>query len=260
MLTCGDHFKYSPYRYEKSGSRCRVVESTAWVGVNFSGLAILDVSNGAAPVLRGFFKTPGQAKAAAVVGTKALVVDHMEGLVMVDVANPAKPVGLGSFFVDGYARDVVASGKHVYGVDSPTGLYVFDFSKPGPPEPVLTLQTGNNLRSVEVSDSAHLLVAVGGGTLQPYDIANPAAPVQLPAYRTPGGAQRVALRGTLAYVADGREGLQVVDLANASAPRIVASFKTDRVARDVAVGDGVVLVAQGGPKDKQDVVVLRQTP
>ena len=46
----------------------------------------------------------------------------------------------------------------------------------------------------------------------------------------------------------------------ASAPHIVASFKTDRVARDVAVGDGIVLVAQGGPKNKQDVVVLRQTP
>src|SRR5262249_23917358 len=31
----------------------RVVDSTAWVGVNFSGLAILDVSNGASPLLRG---------------------------------------------------------------------------------------------------------------------------------------------------------------------------------------------------------------
>jgi hypothetical protein len=179
---------------------------------------------------------------------------------MVDLANATKPVGLGSFFVEGYARDVVASGKYVYGVDSPTGLYVFDFSKAGPPEPVLSLQTGNNLRSVEVSESAHLLVAVGGGMLQPYDIANPASPVQLPAYRTPGGAQRVALRGALAYVADGREGLQVVDLATPAAPRVVAGFKTDRMARDVAVGDGIVLVAQGGPKEKQDVVVLRQIP
>ncbi len=238
----------------------RVSGTTAWIGVNFSGLAILDVSNASAPMLRGSFKTPGQAKAAAVVGAKVLVVDHMEGLVLVDVSNPAKPAGLGSFFVDGYARDVVASGSYAYGVDSPTGLYIFDLSKAGPPEPLVSLQTGNALRSVEVSERGNLIVAVGGGSLQPYDVSNPAAPVQVPPYRTPGGAQRVALRGALAYVADGREGLQVVDLAQPAAPRVVGSYKTERIARDVAVGDSIVLVAQGGPKEKQDVLILRQTP
>jgi len=237
----------------------RVNGSMAWIGVNFYGLAILDVSNPSVPALRGSFKTPGQAKAAAVVGNKAFVVDHMEGLVLVDLSNPAKPTGLGSFFVDGYARDVASAGSYAYAVDSPTGLYVFDLSKAGPPEPLVSLQIGNALRSVEVSERTNLVVAVGGGSLQPYDVSNPAAPVQVTPYRTPGGAQRVALRGALAYVADGREGLQVVDLAVPAAPRIVGTFKTERIARDVAVGDSIVLVAQGGPKEKQDVLILRQT-
>ena len=48
------------------------------------------MSNPAAPVLRGSFKTPGQAKVGAVFGNRALVVDHMEGIVEVDITNPAK--------------------------------------------------------------------------------------------------------------------------------------------------------------------------
>ena len=70
----------------------------------------------------------------------------------------------------------------------------------------------------------------------------------------------MALRGTTAYVADGREGLQVVDLSEPRSPKMLGSHKTERFARDVAVGDGVVLVAQGGPRDKQDIVVLKQIP
>jgi hypothetical protein len=217
----------------------------AYVGVNFFGLGILDVSNPSAPVLRGSFKTPGQAKVGAVVGHRALVIDHMEGVVEVDITNPAKPSSPGSFFVDGYGRDVVAHGSFAYAVDSPTGLYVFDLSKPGPLEPVATLQNGTALRTVDVfgDDGPRLLVALGGGSLQLYDVSKPAAPVRLPPYRTPGGAQRVALAGRLAYVADGAAGVTVVDVTNPSAPAIAGTYKTPTGARDVAAESSVVLVA-----------------
>jgi hypothetical protein len=223
----------------------RLQGQTAYVGVNFFGLGIVDVSNPATPVLRGSHKTPGQAKVGAAWGSRALVIDHMEGVVEVNITNPAKPSSPGTFFLDGYARDVVAQGSMAYAVDSPTGLYIFDLSKPGPLEPVASLQNGTALRTVDAfgDDGPRVVVAMGGGMLQLYDISEPTAPVRLPPYKTPGGAQRVALRGTRAYVADGAAGLTVVNLANPRAPAIVGAYKTPAAARDVAAADGLVVVA-----------------
>jgi hypothetical protein len=250
----------------------RVVGSSVYVADDFFGLGILDVSNAAAPTLRGSMKTPGQAKNVAVFGTKAVVADHMSGVDFIDVSNPAKPASLGSFFLEGYARDVVAAGSLAYAVDAPAGLYVFDLSKPGPLDAVSSQQSAAAPGSVVVSDvttqGPKVAVLVGAGSLQVYDLSNPAAPpVKAATYRTPGGRpQRVALKGAQAYVADGPAGLQLVDLSAPSMPRLVGTYKTANPARDVAVADSLVFVVAGPlPQGNLssgggEVLILRQTP
>jgi hypothetical protein len=241
----------------------RLVDSYAFVAANFFGLGILDVSSPASPMLRATFKTPGQAKGVAVVGTRVFVADHMTGVDVVDVSSIEKPVGLGSFFVEGYARDVAASSRYAFAVDAPTGLYTFDPARPGPPDAVGQLQSAATPQAIEVLEHGGRVVAcvVGGGSLQMYDVTEPAAPAHLATFRTPSGRPtRVAVRGTLAYVADGLEGLQVVDLSTPSKPVIAGSFKTVAPARDVAVGEGLVLLAVGAGEGSEEVVVLRPGP
>ena len=229
----------------------------AYVGVNFFGLGILDLSNPSSPVLRGSYKTPGQAKIGAVFGNRAARRrphgGHRRGRHLEPFQAFVSP---GSFFLDGYARDVVASGSLAFAVDSPTGLYVFDLARPGPLEPIATLQNGTALRTVDVTsgDGPRLAVLVGGGTLQTYDLSDPAKPVRLSAYKTPGGAQRVALNGRMTYVADGAAGLLIVDLSKPDAPVIVGAHKTPTAARDVAVAGDLVLVAVANG----DVIILRE--
>jgi hypothetical protein len=241
----------------------RVVGSLLYVAADLFGLGILDVSNPASPTLRGSFTTPGQAKNVAVSGTTALVTDHVSGLDVIDVSNPTKPVSVGSAFLEGFATDVVASGPLAYAADRPTGFYILDLSKPRPLEPVSALQSAtpaNTPAQVEVlhtsAQGPTLAVLVAGGLLQLFDVSNAAAPVKMPPYRTPSGAQRVALKDQLAYVADGREGLQVVDLSTPSTLRIVGSYKTAGPARDVAVADSLVFIVVGN----EEVLILRQTP
>ena len=185
----------------------RVTGSRAYVGANFFGLGILDISDAAAPVLVAAYKTLGQTKVGAVAGSKVVIIDHMEGVVLIDVSNEAVPVASGSFFVDGYARDVVTSGSLAYVVDSPSGLYLFDLSKPGPPVPVGVLHAANAPHFIEVTTGAAgrgptLVCGAGGGDLQVYDVSDPTAPVRASTLATPGRAQRVALQGLLAYVAE----------------------------------------------------------
>lgn len=241
----------------------RVAGSVVYVAADLFGLGILDVSNAASPTLRGSFKTPGQAKNVAVFGTKALVADQVSGLDILDLSNPAKPVLAGSVFLEGFANEVVMSGSFAYATDRPTGFYVFDLSKPGPLEPLSALQSATvstfraQLEILQTSPQGPTVaLLVAGGLLQMFDVSNPGSPVKIPPYRTPGGAQRVSLKGTLAYVADGKGGLQVVDLSVPSKPSIVGAYKTANPARDVAVAGSLVFVVVGNG----EVLILRQTP
>ena len=250
----------------------RAAGSLLYVAADVFGLGILDVSNPASPTLLGSFKTPGQAKSVAVSGTTVLVTDHVSGLDVIDVSNPTKPVFLGSVFVEGFATDVVTSGQLAYVGDRPSGFYVFDLSKLPPPVPLSVLQsvTGSTLQLDVLQTFSQCptfaVLTTGrpmtGGALQLYDVSNPEAPVHVTTYRTPGGGGwipggggRLSLKGTLAYVADGKEGLHVVDLSTPSAPRTVGSYKTAAPARDVAVADSLVFVVVGN----QEVLILRQT-
>jgi hypothetical protein len=227
----------------------RVAGPNVFVSADRFGLGIVEFAADGTATLRGSVKTPGQAKSVAVSGAIALVTDFVSGLDVIDVANPSKPVVGESVFLDGLATDVVTSGSFGYAADRPTGFYVFDLSKRMPLEPVGSLQSAvaNNTprAQLEVIDGLagrRIVVLVAGGLLQFFDVSTPTAPMKLPPFKTPGGAQRIALKGSLAFVADGPEGLQVVDLGNPLAPRIVATFKTSAPAREVAVADPFVFV------------------
>ncbi len=260
-----------------------VAGTLAYVAAGHSGLWILDVSDPDAPRLRGSVTTPGQAKNVAVSDGRAVVADHMSGVDVIDITDVDAPIEVGSVFTDGYARDVAMFGSHAYAVDHPAGFYVLDMAT-DPLDPVGSLQSASAPRHVEILDGApHIAVLVGGvpfdplralrqdappvdprGTLQLYNVADPSAPALITTFRTPGDAQRAALRDRLAYVADGPAGLSVVDLSTPETPQVVGSYATRHFARDVAVGDGIILLIEGTIHSRShtyedgDVIVLKQ--
>jgi hypothetical protein len=227
----------------------RVRGDRAYVGANFFGVAILDISDPAAPVVLGNHETLGQTKIGAVYENRVVLIDHMEGMVLVDATDEAAPTGAGSFFLDGYARDVVTSGPMAYATDSPTGLYVFDLSAPGPPEPVGILHAPGAPRAIEVQrevgEPSGLLAGAGGGQLQIYDASDPTSPVRAATYETPGRAARVAFSGSLVFVADTEAGVTIVDISTPSAPAPAGTYRTGEPARDIAATDTHVFVVVG---------------
>ena len=266
----------------------RVVGARAYVADGHSGLGMLDISNPTALVLISLFKTPGQAKNVSVSGNKAVVANHNSGVDIIDISNPAKPTLLGSTDLDGYARDVATLGSHAFAVDNPSGLYVFNLAGGNPLEPITTLQSATAPQQVEVGEiaaapAARIAVLAGSepydplrslrlqagatprpGSLQVFDVSNPATPVLAGAYPTSGGGRRLALKGSLIYVANGPEGLQVLDVSTPSKATVVGSYKTPAPARDVAVAESLVFVVVGGlhqgstSQNDGEVVILRQ--
>ncbi len=238
----------------------RVVGPLIYAAADFYGLAVIDASDPKAPVLKGRVKTPGQAKNVAIVGTTGLVADHMSGIDIIDVADPARPVVRDSYFLEGYARDVTSSGSLAFAIDAPAGLYTFDLGKTGPVEPVGSQQSARAPASIELGLDAtgrlDLAVLVGGGLLQIYDLAAPAAPVKVATFQTPGTRPvRATLLGRRAIVADGREGVQIVDLSTPAAPALIGGFKTAAPARDVAASSTAVFVAVGTDEEGEILVL-----
>jgi hypothetical protein len=231
----------------------RASGSLVYVAADLFGLGILDVSD-AALQLRGSFKTPGSAKNVGVSGSTAVVADQVAGLDIIDVSNPAKPVHTSSVYLDGFASDVVIADSLAYAVDRPNGFYVIDLKKPKVEEPLSNLQSSVSINGGLQVEVIPPLAIRAFGALLLYDVSNPAKPVELMPFRTPGRPQRIAVQGKRAYVADGPEGLQVIDLSTPSKPQIVGSFKTMNPAADVAVADSLVFVVQRGA----DVAILRQ--
>ena len=221
----------------------------AYVGANFFGLGIVDISDPDNVVVLGQHKSLGQTKIGDVAAGKVGLIDHMEGFVLIDVSDETAPEGIGSYFLDGYARDVVTAGTIAYATDSPSGLYVFDLARPGLPEPIGVVHAPAAPRDIEVSvgegDRPTLIVGAGGGDLQVYDVSDPAAPRKLSWFVTPGTATRVSVDGSLAYVADTEAGVQVVDLSDPAAPVLAGSYATPRPSRDISASGGLVLVVVG---------------
>ena len=262
-----------------------VIGPLAYLAAGHSGMWIVDVSDPDNPTLRGSVKTPGQAKNVAVSGGRAVVADHMSGVDVIDISDLAAPATVGSVYTDGYARDVAMFGPRAYAVDHPAGFYVLDMTRDDPLDPVGSLQSASAPRHVEIiaarPDVAVLVGAVPydplrvlrteerpddpRGTLQLYDVSDPATPVLITTYPTPGNAQRAELDGTLAYVADGPAGLSVVDLSDPASPEVVGTYQTRNAARDVAVADTAVLVLDGTIRrgshthEDGDVIILRRT-
>ena len=252
------------YEFAEEIWNFRLDQDRAYVGANFFGLGILDISDPATPKLAGSHKTLGQAKVGAAFGSKIVIIDHMEGVVVIDASKEAEPLSLGSFFVDGYARDVLTSGTMAYAVDSPSGLYIFDLSRSGPLEPLSVLHAPGTPNSIEISAPGQgpaRLCGPGGGNLQIYDVSNPAEPARASTFVTPGRAHRVAIDGDLVYVADGAAGVHVVDITNPAAPSLVATYPSARPARDVSVAGSYVFLVVGDSErqgNDRDIVILRR--
>lgn len=98
---------------------------------------------------------------------------------------------------------------------------------------------GQPIRLV-VSDDGYAYIAAGDGGIQIFDVRNPARPILVGAYATPGAAYAVAVAGDIMYIADYDAGLQIVDVSDRAHPGFLGAYDTPGIAWDVDVQHGVV--------------------
>jgi hypothetical protein len=221
------------------GWRVAVVGDYAYLAALEAGLRIVDVSNPSAPVETGHCPVSLCAWDVEVVGGLAYVANGYDGLCIVDVSDPANPFAVGNWLPpgEGWMERVAVAGGYAYAAeaDGPHPLdsgfvHVVDVSSPENPVRVSSHNTRANCIGVALSgDLAYAAVPPSKG-LTVLDVVDPENPVEVGYYRGHNPTD-VAVRASLAFVADCTWGLRIIEYLGAgveepeSAPVVRPAFR-----------------------------------
>ena len=136
------------------------------------------------------------------------------GLRVIDVANPAALDEVGSYDTPGNAYDVVVAANYAYVADRGRRAASYQRGEPGPAGGGRFLRHAGYAIDVAVAGNHAYVVDVQRGGLRVINVVDPAKPIEVGFYDTPGDARGVAVAGNYAYVADYRGGLRVINVAN----------------------------------------------
>ncbi len=240
------------------------------------GLQIVDVRNGANPILLGSIDTGQAFRSLDVEGSFAYVVDlntlvGTAGLQIIDITNAAQPTLRGRIAAQRPVfSDVDVAGAYAYLTLLTGEVQVIDVGNPDVPVVRTSIPVSPITRDVEVVGSlmyitTELYTNTGIDTeLRIYDITNPLAPQARGRVQTRGEVFALRVVGNKAYLALGANGLQIVDVSSAAQPTLRGKFTTvssvadvvvDRqwayVANDDATTGGLYIVDLGDPQQPQ---------
>lgn len=207
-------------------------------------LQIVDITNLAAPILRGTYELPTLVKLAQLVGTRAYLLTDTQ-LQIVDVADPAAPQLLGSYTFAALPRGAFVVGTRAYVAEGSVGLRILDISNPGQIASLSVTKTNIIVANTVQVLGTRAYVADAGGALVIFDVADPAAPQFLGSYITFGDGLAVQVVSNLAYFSIGIGQLEIVDVSTPANPQKLGSLELPQLAYKLQVVGTVAYLADG---------------
>jgi len=206
----------------------------AFIADGASGLQIVNVTSPSTPSLISSYNTSGTAldvTAASINnGSYAFISDGANGLVIINATNITSPVLNTAlhFQGDGVLTSFVDEQNKVLFIGTYYG-YIHIFNLAYLPDSVTQY-------SVYSSPLDHILgIEVYGGLayiaensqgLEIVNVMNPAAPIHVSYYDTPGNSYDVKVGGSYAYIADGSS-LYIVNITNPFSPTFAGQVSTE---------------------------------
>ncbi len=185
------------------------------------GLRVIDTTDPAAPQAVGSIPTQGGVTGIAVSSSFVYAAAGVAGLLVIDISDPAAPQAIEQLETASLVIDVAVEDTFAY-VVSNQALRVIDLTDPASPRRRGSVAMAIRPRDVKVQgDQAY--IAAGNIGLIIIDVRNPSEPIEAGQYDTPGTAWSLAVRDTLAYIADGRT-LRLIDVSNPAEPQEVGFY------------------------------------
>jgi hypothetical protein len=192
------------------------------------GLNIINVTDGANPVLVSNFATGGTASEIFLDSLSghqyAFLSDTVKGLFIIDVTNPAAPVLDTNVSYAGVTS--VCRKDSVLFIASNSGVKILNIKYLPHVTEIGSYANVNPVRHIEISGSVCYLVEYITG-LEIVNITNPASPVQYTIFGTPGSCYDIRIADNLGYVADGLSGISVISISNPVQPYFIRTKNTE---------------------------------
>jgi hypothetical protein len=207
-----------------------------YLAADGTGLHVLDLADPTAPTLLGMVAMPA-ARAVAVDGTYAYVVDTTSGLAIVDAADATNAAIVGSYAIAD-ANDVAVAGSYAYLASS-----TFDVLDVGDPMNPMLVGSLDMFAGTLAVEGSHAYVTNFSG-LHVIDVSNPSSPVVVGTTPLSGFVGALAVAGGLAYVAIDDE-IRVHDVSDPTSPTWVGTYVAPNTVYDLAATGSYVYAAYG---------------
>ena len=228
----------------RSSRTLHVHQDRVYVAQGSDGLEILDADPQSGLTRLGVFNTAGLTQDVQVDAGQAYLADGPAGVAILDVTNPGNPIGFNSVPSNSFTKRICLTEEHLLTAEhqlreGTAGMRIEPRNSGNGRGYFQTIGTCYDIRT-----SANLAFLAEGSGLQIVDISNPAAPVALGRYRTPGDqTMSLQVQGNLVYLAG--ETLTIVDVSNPSDPHLVGTFPERSTRLDLSGSLAMVATYQG---------------
>ncbi len=211
-------------------------------------LYILDISNPTAPSLAGFYDAYGifnKPEDMVIAGNYAYVAFGNYGMHALDISYPSQPSRVG--YTTRCTYNLATDGNHLYTIEyaaGKRGLHIYDVTNPAQMS-LLGFQETTNPRGVAAA-AGYAYVADDGVGLRVIDVADPAVPLEVGTYLSPGYAEGIAA-GEQVYVLENGT-VRVVNVSDPGAPFEVGLYRLpdpEVASSGVTLAGGYLYVADG---------------
>jgi hypothetical protein len=222
----------------------------AFLADGLNGLQIINISDASNPTLESNYKTFGNVKEVyidSINGNKyAFLSDIIKGLFILNVSNPVNPVLDTLITYQGGVNSVNIKNRYAYAALTQGSVKVINLnSLPDSVFEINTYNPQNPVEHIEISGNTEIFIEQSTG-LEFVDISNPANPVYLSVFQTPGSCYNISVGGNLAYVADGSVGISVINISNPSQPYFVSTKNTKTDVRGINYSPNFLFTAEYG--------------
>ncbi len=214
-----------------------------------NGLSIIDISNPAAPVVKGVLYTTYPATEVEVGEFHAYVGLGGYGINIVDISSISAPSLTAAYDPstdwDESVGDIWVSGNYLYLAAWYHGLHVVNIANPSSPAFAANYNTPGQGVNIHGSGN-YLYLADGYSGLQVFDVSNPASPVLKGNYSSLF-VEFVYLQHGYVYIIDADVGrtryLRVLDISNPSSPQLLGSCVVSLSVSDLYVAGNYAYIA-----------------
>jgi hypothetical protein len=224
------------------------------VAAGWYGFRIYDVSNAYNPALLGELPWPdsGSATAVFVRDNYAYVADrYLHNIRIIDVSDPVDPdlvsvadspnefMRLSNVSVTGDYLFVVL-GASMPG--DPSKIGIIDLTDISNPHTVRVLTPGGEFYTLVTTDNYLFIPGSPSGNLRILQISDPANPIPISVYPTPGYTEEVFVLDDYAFLDTHYSGVCVVDISEPRLPELAANFYMASGIRSIFVEGNLIYV------------------